>query len=73
MKRFTCKDLGGACDEIFLGATADEIVQKGSQHIMASTDEAHEPVRERMAKNSAEDSRKWRHWFDGEWAKKTDA
>ncbi len=70
MKKFTCKELGGSCDEVFSGATAEEVVKKGGQHIMTSTDEAHKPVRERMANNSEEESSKWRKWFNGEWEKK---
>lgn len=73
MKKFTCKEMGGSCDEVFEGATAEEVVKKGGAHIMSSTDEAHKPVRERMAKLSEEDSNKWRKWFQGEWDKRAEA
>ena len=73
MKKFTCKELGGGCEEVFSGTTAEEVVKKGGQHIMTSTDEAHKQVRERMAKNTEEDNKKWKKWFDGEWEKKADA
>ncbi len=72
MKKFTCKEMGGSCGEVFEGATADDVVKKGGAHIMSSTDEAHRPVRERMAKLSEEDSKKWRKWFQGEWDKRAE-
>jgi hypothetical protein len=37
---------------------------------MSSIDEAHKPVRERMARSSEEDSNKWWKWFKAEWEKK---
>lgn len=73
MKKFTCRKMGGACDEVFEGATSEKVVRKTGAHIMNSTDEAHKPVRERMAKLSEEDSKKWRKWFDGEWDKRAEA
>ena len=38
-KTFTCRELGGICDEKITGETFNDIVQKGSAHMMA--DEAH--------------------------------
>lgn len=38
-KTFTCKELGGICDEKFSGETFDEIIQKGMAHMQA--DQAH--------------------------------
>jgi len=70
MARFTCKELGGVCDEIFEGETHREVGEKGGAHIMSSIDEAHKPVRERMARSSEEDSNKWWKWFKAEWEKK---
>ena len=34
MKKLTCRDLGGACDEVIMGATFDEIGQKCRAHVM---------------------------------------
>jgi len=70
MKKFTCKELGGVCDEVFEGETHTEVGEKGGAHIMGSTDEAHKSMREHMAKTSEEDKNKWWEWFKGEWDKK---
>ncbi len=70
MKKFTCKEMSGPCDEVFEGATAQEVADMGGQHIMSSTDEAHKAMREQMAKSSEEDKNKWLVWFKGEWDKK---
>ncbi len=70
MKKFTCREMGGPCDEVFEGATAEEVGNKGGQHIMSSTDEAHRLMREQMAKSNEEEKNKWWRWFKGEWDKK---
>jgi len=70
MKKFTCKELGGVCDESFEGETFREVGEKGGVHIMSSTDEEHAPMREQMASSSEEDKQKWWTWFEGEWNKK---
>ncbi len=44
----------------------------GGKHIMSSTDEAHKPMREQMAKSSEEDKNRWWTWFNGEWEKKAE-
>jgi len=62
--------MGGPCDEAFEGATAEEVGNKGGQHIMSSTDELHKPIREEMAKADEESKKKWWDWFNGEWEKK---
>ncbi len=38
-KTFTCRELGGICDQKFSGSTFMEIVQKGMQHMQS--DESH--------------------------------
>ena len=38
-KTFTCRELGGICDEKISGDTFNEVIQKGMQHIQA--DKAH--------------------------------
>jgi len=73
MKKFTCREMGGPCDEVLAGTTYKEVGEKGGQHIMTSTDEAHKPLREQMAKSSKEDQNKWWDWFKGEWDKKAEA
>lgn len=73
MKKFTCREMGGLCDEIFEGETAEEVGEKGGQHVMGSTDEAHKPMREQMMHSSEEEKNKWWAWFKEEWEKKTHA
>ncbi len=46
-KTFTCRELGGICDEKITGETFEEIVQKGGAHMMA--DEAHKEKIMKMA------------------------
>jgi hypothetical protein len=73
MKIFTCREMGGPCDEAFEGATAEEVGNKGGKHIMSSTDDAHKPMRDQMATSSEENKNKWWAWFNGEWDKKAEA
>ena len=74
MKKFTCKEImngEGGCDEVFEGETAMDITKQSSKHFMSSTDGAHKPMRDMMAKApSKEEERKWWGWFNGEWGKK---
>ena len=51
MKKLTCKDLGGACDEGIAGATFEEIGQKCRGHVMEAIkrgDAAHKAAADRM-------------------------
>src|SRR6266852_2853792 len=50
MKKFTCKEMGGPCEEVHRGATAMEIAKQNFAHIMATTDNAHKQMREQMTK-----------------------
>jgi hypothetical protein len=70
MKKFTCKEMGGVCDEVFEGETAEEVSKKGGDHVMSSTDEVHAPLKEKMANLPKEEMDKWWEWFKGEWDKK---
>jgi len=65
--------MGGPCDEEFTGETAKEVGEKGGQHVMSSTDDAHKPMRDQMTGSSEEEKNKWWAWFDGEWTKKEDS
>jgi len=73
MKKFTCKELGGPCEELFEGTTLEEVGNKGGEHIMKSTDDAHKALREQMAQSSEEEKQKWWDWLKGEWDKKDEA
>ena len=71
MKTFTCREMGGPCDEKFEGETMQEVADMGGAHIMGSTDEMHMPMKEQMEMSSPEDKQKWMDWFKGEWDKKS--
>lgn len=51
MKSMTCKQLGGPCDHVHEGDTADEVIQAQDQHLkdmVADGDTAHGPARDEM-------------------------
>jgi len=56
-KTFTCRELGGTCDEKFSGDTLMEIVQKAMPHMMA--DEAHKASIMEMEKRTGENQSQW--------------
>lgn len=70
MKKFTCKEIGGVCDEAFEGATYREVGERGGAHIMSTTDEAHAKLRAQLAGASEAEKDQWWDWFKGEWDKK---
>lgn len=56
-KSFTCKELGGTCDEKFSGESLMEIVGKGMPHMMS--DEAHKVSIMDMEKRTGENKEAW--------------
>ncbi len=56
-KTFTCRELGGICDEKFSGNTFMEIMQKGSEHIMG--DEVHKEKIVNMEESTGETKEQW--------------
>jgi hypothetical protein len=79
MKKFTCKEImnnEGGCDMEFTGDNALDVAGQCGQHVATSTDELHEPMRDKMANQMAhgteEDKKKWFEWFQGEWNKKAE-
>lgn len=56
-KSFTCKELGGTCDEKFSDSTLMEIVQKARQHMMS--DEAHKESIMSLEKRTGENKEQW--------------
>lgn len=51
MKQMTCQQLGGPCDFVHQGDTADEIIKSQDAHLkemVAAGDTAHEPARADM-------------------------
>ena len=49
MKRMTCKELDGVCDEIITGNTSDEMMKNSQKHAMSANDEAHQNKMKEMA------------------------
>jgi predicted small metal-binding protein len=57
VKRMTCQDLGGPCDLVHRGESADEIIKAQDQHLkklVEAGDDAHVPARDDM-------KGRWRH------------
>lgn len=51
MKTMTCRDLGGPCEHMHSGATADDIIKAQDKHLrilVKDGDEAHVPARNAM-------------------------
>ncbi len=67
-KTFTCKELGGICDEEFSGDTLMEIVQNGMAHMMS--DEAHKKSIVDMEKRTGENQAQWMERMQKEFEKR---
>ena len=67
MKKATCKNLGGACDEVITGETSSEMGENSKNHVMQKVqagDEAHKKAMEEMMAWSPEDQQKWYKNFE---------
>lgn len=67
MKKTTCNNLGGACDEVLTGETASEMSENSKNHVIQKVqagDEAHKKAMEEMMALSLEDQRKWYKDFE---------
>jgi predicted small metal-binding protein len=56
-KTFTCKELGGTCDQKFSGATLMEIVGQAMPHMMS--DDVHKANIMDMEKRTGENQDQW--------------
>jgi len=66
-------EMNCGCDFVLEGEKAMDIAMKSHAHVMATTDEAHKPMREQMTiktKHSEEEQKKWWTWFNAKWDKK---
>ena len=72
MKKFTCSEMGGVCEESFEGETPEEVGNKGGEHIMSSSDEVHAPMRDKMNQSSEDDKKQWWDWFGKLWHGKSE-
>jgi predicted small metal-binding protein len=71
-KSFTCRELGGNCDERFSGETFNEIMHSAMQHMMG--DEAHKESIMSMEERTGETKEQWMARMQGEFdAKSEDA
>ena len=50
MKKMTCKELGGSCEAVIEGNTAEELANNGGKHLteMSEKDEGHKRDKEVM-------------------------
>lgn len=67
MKTMTCAQMGGPCDTAMSVETKEEMMEKGTQHLKSSTDEAHQKILAGMASMTPEDNAKWQKTFDEKW------
>ena len=70
MKQMTCQQMGGPCNAIITGSTAEEMAKNGGAHLMSMTDDAHKPAQQMMQSMSDDASSK--QWMD-DFQKKFDA
>ncbi len=56
-KTFTCRELGGICEEKFSGNTLMEVVQKGMEHMQS--DNAHMEKIADLSNTSGESKEQW--------------
>jgi hypothetical protein len=60
VKKLTCKDVGGACDEVLFGETLDALGEMAKKHAMAVNDDAHkQKMSEMMARTPEERAVFW--------------
>jgi len=62
MKKITCKAMGGSCDAVIKGETAEEMMKNGKQHVHDSADAGdknHQAMIVKMKAMSDEDYKKW--------------
>ncbi len=69
-KTFTCRELGGACDEEFSGNTFMEVMQKGMSHM--GSDEEHQKQVMSMAERTGENKEQWMERMQREFDAKPD-
>jgi hypothetical protein len=63
MKQITSAQMGGPCDAVVTGNTANKMAKNGGAHLISMTDDAHMPVQAMMQGMSDDDSKKWMAGF----------
>lgn len=59
----TCREMGGRCDAEIQAETAEEMMEKGKQHVHEAGDEAHQELINEMKNSSQEDMAAWEKNF----------
>lgn len=59
----TCAQLGGPCEKMLMGETADELVQQGYTHVM----ESHPEIVQQMSQMSETEMAAWNAEFQKKW------
>lgn len=60
MKKATCKQLAGACDENITGNTPEEMAENSKKHMMQNqSDTAHQEAMQAMMNMSEEEQQSW--------------
>ncbi len=63
MKQMTCAQMGGPCEEMISGNTAEEMVANGMKHM----ESAHPEMAAKVKAMSKEETDKWMEEFKGKW------
>lgn len=65
MKSMTCRQMGGSCDTLIYGNTAEEMMGNGAKHLAETNDAEHKTALSMMEdmKNKPEEARKWNEDF----------
>jgi hypothetical protein len=66
MKKMTCKQMGGMCDEVVMGNTPEEMIAHGMEHLKLAHPEMVASI-EAMPKDDPL-MVKWQQDFDAAWA-----
>ena len=64
----TCTQMGGPCETMLSGETAEEIVANGTKHVT----ETHPEIAEKMNAMSAEEKATWMTDFQAKWDQTAD-
>jgi len=64
MKTMTCKDMGGSCDEMVHGATAEEMSMNGMKH----AETAHPEMAAKIKAMTKEETDTWMTEFTAKWS-----
>lgn len=64
----TCKEMGGTCEEVIVGATPEEMTQNGAKHVEAS----HPDILAQMKAMTSEQNEAWQAEFLKKWEAKAE-